>query len=75
MSQTQRQGFLTRLGAAARLMEGQAAESIEQRLTTIERELAAINRRLAEGDDAGWQVGRNVTDNAAPSADVTKDQS
>ena len=75
MSQTQRQGFLSRFGSAARLMERQAAESIEERLATIERELVAINRRLAERDDAGWQMGRNVTDNDAPSADVAKDQS
>lgn len=75
MPQTQRQGFLTRLGSAARLVEGQAAASIEPRQITGERELAAINRRLAEGDDAGWQVGRNFTDITVPRADVAKDQS
>lgn len=75
MTQSERQGFLSRLGSAARLMEGQDAESIEQRLTTSERELAAINRRLAEGDDAGRQMGQNVTDIMAPSADVAIDQS
>jgi hypothetical protein len=62
MSQTQRQGFLSRFGSAARLMEGQAAESIEQRLTSIERELAAINRRMAGSETPG------------PSADAPENQ-
>lgn len=50
MSHPERQGFLSRLSSAASLMEGQAAESIEQRLTSIERELAAINRRFADSE-------------------------
>lgn len=74
MSQTQRQGFLSRFGSAARLIEGQAAESIEQRLTTIEQELAAINRRLAASDDAGWQNGRKSSVSAASDAGVAKDR-
>lgn len=74
MSQTQRQGFLSRFGSAARLIEGQAAESIEQRLTSIERELAAINRRLEDSDDAGPEHGLSGSETPGPSADAPENQ-
>ena len=74
MSQPQRQGFLSRLGSAARLIEGQAAEGIEQRLTSIERELAAISRRLADSDDPGSESGLYGNEISVPSADAPENQ-